>query len=200
MEHDLGWKKKRLALCGIVVGCRKVHVSCFGNWSRLLGSESAPSVDFGEFSVLVTPQSWCESAWCDLSFYSIAPLPRKKEMVMMLVHVYIVHVCYSCVIGLQGLFWSLSSLIQTSAAGWIVSCSPFTIRDKQIIRCGLEPREAEAERADCAFCSDHSLVVNYTMTSPLFSPPIPTACPSTFGAPPSSEVESDSKLTMLSFF
>ena len=53
-------------------------MSCFGNWSRLLGLSQPLQWILGN-SGNSTEMQRCDSAWCDLSPYSITPLPRKKH-------------------------------------------------------------------------------------------------------------------------
>lgn len=119
MGHELTWP----------YGSGRLQESaCVLFWKseQAAGSDSDPSVEFGEFCVLVNPQSWCDSACCDLSPYSIAPFPRKKGGNVDDVSV--------CVIKWLKL-WNQSvrhylvtfilslSLILTSAAGWIMRTS-----------------------------------------------------------------------------
>lgn len=167
---DSCWKK-HLAWCGVVVGCRKVHVSCFGNWSRLLSlsqplllisGNSGNSKELMWLS-LMWPKSlqhrttsqkkewwWWWWWWC-VCIKWLQPWSR-------FVRLYLV----TFIFGI--------SLILTSAAEWIVCCSPLGTRDQQIIRCGLELGEAERERADRAVCADPIWEINHLMTSPLFFP------------------------------
>lgn len=168
MGHELTWPYD---------SGRLQESACVLFWKseQAAGSDSAPSVEFGEFCVLVNPQSWCDSAWCDLSPYSIAPFPRKKGGN--------VDDVSACVIKWLKLWTQSVRLYLVTFYLYPLSNSDICSRVNNAHKLRSEASRSSGvgwswgrqRKKELTMQSVVTTSVNYMMTSP---PSIPTNCPS----------------------